>query len=139
MRISPNYTKEEFIVSADHPVIAEGITFTEAQLERTIQLCNYLLQPMRDYLSIPVHILSGKRNSALNKAVDGHSNSDHLYIPERKSIACDFTCDKLGMAWTWLINEKDLFKMIILYETENFIHISGIDNSPIRGKIRVKV
>ena len=139
MRIATNYTLEEFIVSADYPELAKRISFNSTQIERTIQLCNYILQPMRDYISIPVHILSGKRDNQLNNAVKGHANSDHLYIPGRRSIACDFTCDNLGLAWEWLVNERDLFKMIILYEGSNFIHISGIDNSPIRSKIKVTV
>ena len=139
MRYTKNFTRKEFIVSAEHREKAERIKFTNAESERTRQLCLYVLQPLSDYLGIPIYILSGKRSDELNIAVGGHPNSDHKYnLNRRKSIACDFTCDDLGKAWSWLLNHKHLFKLIILYESRNFIHISGLDDSPIRGKVVVK-
>lgn len=139
MRISKNYTKEEFIKSADYPEVAAKITIEGVQEERLIQHCNYLLQPMSDHLCMAVYVLNGKRNGELNRLVGGHPNSDHLYIPERRSIAEDVTCENLGMMWRWLIDHRELYKLVILYEVMNCIHISGLDNSPIRGKIKVKV
>ena len=140
MRCSKNFMLKEFIVSAEYPEMAALIKFTRAEAERTRQLVLYLLQPLRDFLSSSITIISGKRSPELNAMpkVKGHLNSDHKYNPKRKSIACDFTCDDLGKAWSWLLNHKHLFKLVILYESRNFIHISGLDDSPIRGKVVVK-
>lgn len=37
-----------------------------------------VLQPLRDYLGVPIYVTSGYRSILLNKAVGGASNSQHL-------------------------------------------------------------
>jgi hypothetical protein len=137
LRISKNFWGEEFIVSADHPELLEDISFTPMEAERTRCLVLYVLQPLRDYLDKPIIILSGKRSPELNTAIGGHPNSDHLYKPERKSIACDFTTEDLAKAYSYLDDHRNLFKMAYMDTAQNFIHLSGLDNLWGRGTLKI--
>lgn len=42
------------------------------------QLCFHVLEPMRNWFDVPITISSGYRSQALNKAVGGVPNSQHL-------------------------------------------------------------
>lgn len=42
------------------------------------QLCFHVLEPMRNWFDVPITISSGYRSHALNKAVGGVPNSQHL-------------------------------------------------------------
>ncbi len=138
MRISKDFWREEFIVSEDHPELLKDISFTPMEAERTRCLVLYLLQPMRDHLNARIDILSGKRSLELNNAIPGsHPNSDHLYKPERKSIACDFTTSDLAKAFEYLNMNRTLFKMAYMNTRKNFIHLSGLDNLWGRGTLKI--
>ena len=49
------------------------------QVNNLQQLCKNVLQPLRDHLGEPVVINSGFRSQAVNMAVGGAKNSQHLY------------------------------------------------------------
>lgn len=76
--ISKNFTLEE--LTASETAKAKGIKNTP----NTQQVCNlcalvhHILQPLRDAIAEPIGISSGFRSVALNAAVGGASNSQHL-------------------------------------------------------------
>ncbi|MCQ2245458.1 MAG: D-Ala-D-Ala carboxypeptidase family metallohydrolase [Bacteroidaceae bacterium] len=59
-------------------------------------LCENVLQPLRDYVGVPVKISSGYRSPALNKAVGGSASSQHM-----KGEAADIVIPdkKTGLKW----------------------------------------
>ncbi len=90
-KLSPNFTLEEFIhsdtamrLSIDQtpsPLVLQALTATAKQLEG-----------VRDLLgNAPIYISSGYRSYALNKAIGGSPNSDHL-----DGWAVDFTAPRYG-------------------------------------------
>ena len=85
-RISKNFTLEELCASATAK--AKGIRNVPNQ-EQVVNLCalvHNVLQPLRDKYKAEVKIGSGFRSPALNKAVGGVSNSQHMLGQEW----CDF-------------------------------------------------
>ncbi len=76
--ISKNFTLEELTASAT--ATAKGIRNNPGQTD-IINLCalvHKVLQPLRDAMGQPIKIGSGFRSLALNMAVGGVSNSQHM-------------------------------------------------------------
>ena len=135
MQLTKNFNLSEFAVSADHPHLASIITFSETDKIKLFYLCKLIMQPIRDWLVVPIKILSGKRTCELNNAVDGAFNSDHLF--EFCSVACDFTLPFPEYSMERIFEEiksgtpganrhKNIkpFGQLIYYPKKNFIHVS---------------
>lgn len=129
MGLTKNFSLPEFAVSADHPHLASLITFSETDKIKLFSLCILNLQPVRDWLSASVKILSGKRNPELNATIGGVDHSDHLF--EFVSAACDFTVPGYDMerVWLWMQGtnrpkNRQPFGQLIFYPSKNFVHVS---------------
>jgi hypothetical protein len=97
---------ERGIDNAPTPNVLENIAFTMAGLER-----------VRAYLGFPMKVLSGYRCDALNEAIGGARNSQHV-----RGEACDFVCPAFG-------SPRD----ICLFLSGN-LHVLGIDQLIFEGK-----
>src|ERR1700676_5245324 len=77
MQLSTNFTLEEMLAS--QTAVRDGIdnTPTEEVISRLKDLCDNVLQPLRNLLKQPLIISSGYRSPTLNKAVGGVPNSEH--------------------------------------------------------------
>ena len=87
-RISKNFTLEE--LTASQTAKAKGIR-NVPDTQQTCNLCalvHHVLQPLREAMGEPIKIGSGFRSAALNKAVGGVSNSQHM-----KGEAADLCID----------------------------------------------
>jgi len=118
MRISPNFTKEEFTKNS------KGLKNEPDQqsLVNLCLLCYMLLEPVRKAICKPISITSGYRGKEVNKAVGGTDKSQHL-----TGNACDINVD--GMT------KLELFKFIglnyefdqLIYEMDsNCLHVSYV-------------
>lgn len=111
MKLSNNFTLEEFLVSqtaARHSIDMTPPDFVIDNLQRLVDDC---LQPLRDQTG-PIFISSGFRPPDLNKKIGGSRTSAHMY-----GNACDFkvmgqtpfeTCNAiidLGLPFDQLIQE----------------------------------
>lgn len=113
---------KEFLVSRDHPDLAAAMSLSREEMERVAFWCQLIGDPFR--IANPdnsVIILNGKRSEAMNNIVGGAKTSDHLY-----AIAAD--CHAIGMSaeqfFCALIDLNLPYRQIILYQKENFVHIS---------------
>ena len=91
MQLTPHFTLEEFTRSA--MALLKGIDNTPdaGQLENIKKTAQHM-EHVRELLGgHPIHISSGFRSAALNKAVGGASHSSHL-----TGFAVDFTCPGFG-------------------------------------------
>lgn len=77
MQLSKNFRLEEFTKSQTGARLGIANTPSTAHLANLKTLCEKVLEPVRAHYGRPVHINSGYRGPALNKAVGGSSTSQH--------------------------------------------------------------
>lgn len=78
MQLTPNFTLSEFVESATARRLAIDNTPQWQHVVALLSLCRNVLQPLRDHFQRPVVINSGYRCPALNEAVHGVGQSQHL-------------------------------------------------------------
>lgn len=76
--ISKNFTLEELYASSTAKARGIDNTPTKQAVVNLTHLAIKVLQPMRTTLKRPIKISSGYRSPALNRAVGGVSNSQHM-------------------------------------------------------------
>lgn len=90
IHLTPHFTLDEFLISSTADALGILNIPEPAHLPH-IQKLAESLERVRALLGHPLHISSGYRCSALNKAVGGVSNSDHAL-----GWAADFECPGFG-------------------------------------------
>jgi zinc D-Ala-D-Ala carboxypeptidase len=131
--LSRNFTLEELTFSQTAARSGISNAPNATQIAALKSLCDNVLQPLRDALNTPIVISSGFRCPALNRAVDGAPDSQHL-----EGKAADITCPALST--------DDLFKRVLdlnlpfdqlIYEGGRecvWVHVS-FDSANLRGEI----
>ena len=123
--ISKNFTLEELCASVTAK--AKGIRNNPGQTD-IINLCalvHNVLQPLREAMHEPIKIGSGFRSLALNKAVGGVSNSQHM-----RGEAADLCIEgdlKQGREWfNWIKNHCDFDQLIWEHNAKGsyWVHVS---------------
>ena len=131
--ITMHFTIEELYASATAK--AKGIN-NKPNVQQTINLVYltaYVLEPLRVAMNEPIKIGSGFRCQALNKAVGGVYNSQHL-----KGQAVDLCIDgdmKKGKKWFDYIRKNLPFDQLIDEVNYAWIHVSHKRNGGNRGQI----
>ena len=123
--ISKHFSLEEMTSSATAK--AKGIRNEPGQTS-VINLCalvNRVLQPLREAMREPIKIGSGYRSLALNRAVGGVTNSQHM-----KGEAADLCIDgdlKKGKRWfEWIKTHCDFDQLIWEHNAKGtyWVHVS---------------
>ena len=137
--VTMHFTIEELYASATAK--AKGIN-NKPNVQQTINLvylCAYVLEPLRVAMKEPIKIGSGFRCEALNKAVGGVSNSQHM-----KGQAVDLCIDgdiKKGKKWFEYIKNHLPFDQLIWEKNPKtgsyWVHVSYV--YPDFGKNRRQV
>lgn len=120
MKLSEHFELYEFIRSRKANELGISNFPPEEALQSLKNLCTNLLQPLREEWKKPIHINSGYRCERLNRAVGGSKTSQHM-----KGEAAD--CSIAGNAEDLLQLLLDLeldFDQAILYQSQNFLHLS---------------
>ena len=124
-QISKNFSLEE--LTASQTAKAKGIK----NLPGTQEVCalcalvHHVLQPLRDAMGEAIKIGSGYRSPALNKAVGGVSNSQHM-----KGEAVDLCIDgdkAKGRRWmTWIMAHCQFDQIIWEHNSKGsyWVHVS---------------
>lgn len=124
MKLSENFQLKEFVASQT----AERLKIDNRPGWEAVinlrNLCQEVLQPLRNYAAEPIHINSGYRCEALNEAVHGVGNSQHLY-----GEAADIHLPSLatGRRWyEWLVNHTDFDQLLFEYRRggSRWLHLS---------------
>ena len=127
--VSRNFSYSEFEASdtAKRLGIVNAITAVEVR-EAVRELVLTVLQPLRDDWGLPLHVNSGYRCPALNKAVGGVATSQHV-----KGEAADIKADN-PITLAQLAYDMHLpYDQMIIYPT--FVHFSHKKGGPQRGNI----
>jgi hypothetical protein len=135
--ISKNFTLEELTASAT--ATAKGIRNNPGQTD-IINLCalvHKVLQPLREAMGHPIKIGSGFRSLALNQAVGGVSNSQHMR-GEAADLCIDGDMEK-GRRWFEWIKTHCEFDQLIWEKnpkTGNYwVHVSYRADGKNRKKV----
>ena len=124
-RISKNFTLDELLASTTAK--QQHITNTPG-VDEVCALCalvHYVLQPLREAMQEPIKIGSGYRCPALNRAVGGVANSQHM-----RGQAADLCIDgdlKKGRKWmTWIMDNCDFDQLIWEHNKKGsyWVHVS---------------
>lgn len=139
---SKNFTLAEFIKSnkAEKNNINNGSYITPDNVVAIANLVTNVLQPVRDKLGFPMTITSGYRSPALNRAIGGVANSQHMK-GEAADIQC-FTAGKFDVKKTRALfaalAEMDVDQL--LYERDSkgtiWVHVSYVSPAKNRHMIR---
>ena len=133
-----HFTMEELYASAT--ATAKGINNKPSvqQMINLVYLCAFVLEPLRVAMGEPIKIGSGFRCQALNKAVGGVYNSQHM-----KGQAADLCIDgdiQKGRKWFNYIKNHLPFDQLIWEHNSKgtyWVHVSFV--FPDFGKNRHKV
>jgi len=129
MRLSDNFSLEEFTIS--QTAVRKGIKNKPSKkaIANLKALCEHILQPIR-YNYGPVVISSGYRCTQLNKSIGGSIHSQHC-----KGEAADFTCPRYdNKEVARFIRGMLMFDQLILeYYPGGWIHVSYKDKG--RGSV----
>ena len=136
--VTMHFTMEELYASAT--ATAKGINNKPSvqQMINLVYLCAYVLEPLRVAMNEPIKIGSGFRCQALNKAVGGVYNSQHM-----KGQAADLCIDgdrQKGRKWFNYIKNHLPFDQLIWEHNSKgtyWVHVSFV--FPDFGKNRHKV
>lgn len=120
MKLSENFELKEFVRSSTAEKLGINNVPDSNAIESLKNLCEKLLQPLRDAYKKPIKINSGYRSQALNNAVNGSKTSQHM-----KGEAADCAINGEAEELLQLLIETNLdFDQAILYRSQNFLHLS---------------
>ncbi len=117
MRLSDNFTLEEFSVSASHPELV--IPVPTGFIGNVRRLVTTILQPAREAYGKPFKILSGFRSAALNAKVGGSPTSQHV-LAQAGDVA---VTDPLKLFKGLMASSLPLGQ-VIYYPNKGFVHIA---------------
>ncbi len=135
MRLSLHFELSEFTFS--QTAIRKGIdnTPSDVVIENLKLLCTHILEPIRTGLGKPLRVSSGYRSKALNKAIGGAANSQHI-----TGQAADFTVQGMSVeeVYQWIKTSGIVFDQSI-FEFGQWLHISYATMARMQSLRAVKV
>jgi zinc D-Ala-D-Ala carboxypeptidase len=99
---------------------------TPEHIENFKKLAEKVFQPIREHFGVPIHISSGYRSSALNKAVGGSSSSQHC-SGEAIDIDMDGTSITNKQVFDFIRENLEFDQMIWEFGTDanpDWVHVS---------------
>ena len=142
MKLSEHFSLREFTRSSTaeslgidnsvDPTTAQGVTI----IRNLANLCAEVLEPLREHIGKPLIISSGYRCKALNKAVGGVANSQHLV-----GEAADLSIPSVAEAREWMrwLMDNTRFDQLILEHNRHGIHWLHVSHKADAGKNRQQV
>ena len=112
MSISKHFTLDELMKSQTALRLGLDNTPVAEELEALAQLCEKVLEPIREHYGLPVVVSSGYRSPAVNKAIGSKSTSQHT-----KGEAADIEIpgiDNLELYY-WIAINADFDQAILEY------------------------
>lgn len=131
MKLSEHFTLEEMVFSQTAVRFGYKNQPNKRQTAALTNLCATVLEPLRSTLGKPIHVSSGYRAPAVNRAVGGSTNSQHM-----RGEAADIQVT--GMS------TQELFDFVlasgipfdqIIQEFDSWVHISYKPSGPQRFSV----
>lgn len=124
--LTPHFKLSEFIKSSTATARKIDNTPSEEVISNLQALCQNVLEPLREYFNCPVIIGSGYRSPALNKAVGGVKNSQHM---TGEAADIHLSNNETGRKWfLWMMDNLKFDQLIMEKSTPTstcyWIHVS---------------
>lgn len=126
MQLSKNLSLAEMIRSESAKRNGISNMPTEEHLSNMKKLAINVFQPIREHFNVPIHISSGYRSLALNKAIKGSKTSQHC-TGEAMDIDMDGTTISNAQIFNWIKNNIVFDQMIWEFGTDSnpdWVHVS---------------
>lgn len=110
---------------------------TAEHLENMKKLAVNVFQPIRDHFNVPIHISSGYRSLALNKAIKGSLSSQHL-LGQAIDIDMDNTGITNAQIFNWIKDNLSFDQLIWEFGTHknpDWVHVSFESNGKQRKQV----
>lgn len=126
IQLSPHFKLSEFTKSSTATVRKIDNTPSEQVISNLKLLCEQVLEPLRKHFSCPIIIGSGYRSPALNKAVGGVKNSQHM---TGEAADIHLPDNATGRKWfLWMMDNLKFDQLIMEKSTPSssryWIHVS---------------
>jgi zinc D-Ala-D-Ala carboxypeptidase len=126
MQLSKNLSLAEVIRSETAKRKGVSNMPTEAHIENFKLLAEKVFQPIREHFGVPIHISSGYRSEALNKAIKGSNTSQHC-TGEAIDIDMDGTAIKNAEIFNYIKDNLEFDQLIWEFGTDanpDWVHVS---------------
>lgn len=135
MQLSKNLSLSEMIISSEAKRKGISNMPTEEHLANMKKLAINVFQPIRDHFKVPIHISSGYRSLALNKAIKGSKTSQHV-LGQAVDIDVDVSSNGINnkMIFEFIKNNID-FDQLINEFNYSWVHVSYNPNGKQRKQI----
>jgi zinc D-Ala-D-Ala carboxypeptidase len=126
MQLSKNLSLAE--VTRSESAKRNGISNmpTPEHIENFKLLAEKVFQPIREHFAVPIHISSGYRSAALNKAIGGALSSQHC-SGEAIDIDMDGTSVTNAAVFNWIKDNLEFDQLIWEFGTDtnpDWVHVS---------------
>jgi len=124
MNLSKNLSLAEMISSESAKRNGIKNEPTAEHLSNMKKLAINIFQPIREHFKVPIHISSGYRSLALNKAIKGSSSSQHL-LGQAFDLDMNGSSSKVTnkMIFEFIKNNLDFDQLINEYDY-SWVHVS---------------
>lgn len=126
MQLSKNLSLAEVIRSETAKRKGVSNMPTEAHIANFKLLAEKVFQPIREHFGVPIHISSGYRSEALNKAIKGSNTSQHC-TGEAIDIDMDGTAIKNAEIFNYIKDNLEFDQLIWEFGTDtnpDWVHVS---------------
>lgn len=126
MQLSKNLTLAEVIRSETAKRRGVSNIPTDAHIANFKLLAEKVFQPIRDHFGVPIHISSGYRSAALNKAIGGAASSQHC-TGEAIDIDMDGTSVTNAQIFNYIKDNLEFDQLIWEFGTDtnpDWVHVS---------------
>ena len=126
MQLSKNLSLAEVIRSETAKRKGVSNLPTEAHIENFKLLAEKVFQPIREHFGVPIHISSGYRSEALNKAIKGSNTSQHC-TGEAIDIDMDATSVTNAEIFEYIKENLNFDQLIWEFGTDanpDWVHVS---------------
>jgi len=140
MKLTKNLSLQEMLKSRTATRLGLSNSPNEEHVKNMQALAENIFQPLRDYFGVPIHISSGYRSEALNKAIGGSKSSQHC-----KGEAMDIDRDGYSQPdnaqiFEYIKNNLDFDQMIWEFGTQQnpeWVHVSHKRDGKNRAELLV--
>lgn len=126
MQLSKNLSLAEVIRSETAKRRGVSNMPTDAHIANFKLLAEKVFQPIRDHFGVPIHISSGYRSAALNKAIGGAVSSQHC-TGEAIDIDMDGTSVTNAQIFNYIKDNLEFDQLIWEFGTDtnpDWVHVS---------------